>query len=149
MAKRLSICWSFTPCKRRGPRGNVALFCNALSSNWGFQHCARRAHCKSIACKWHCKIGHFSDGNQAPIVVRLLFSCTAGERATLTFCTSIGAYNALLWLCISCLLQPTHFLTMGIFAFTDRREAHYGVLLVDISSLPFIQTIPLGWAIFG
>ena len=38
------------------------------------------------------------------------------------------------------------FLMTGIFTFPGGREAHYGVLLADNSSLPSVLSIPLGRA---
>ena len=38
---------------------------------------------------------------------------------------------------------------MGIRTFPGGREAHYGVLLADISSLPSVLSNPPGQAIFG
>ena len=64
--KQLPVCRSFTFYEQRGLRGTVSLFCNTLSSNWGFQRIAGSAHCKFIAHMWPYERGHFSDGNQAP-----------------------------------------------------------------------------------
>ena len=41
-------------------------------------------------------------------------------------------------------LDATRFLPMGILTFPGRQEAHYGVLLADISSLPSILSVPVG-----
>ena len=76
------------------------------------------------------------------IAIKLLLSSADGEWATLQSCASIGAYNALLYMCIPRLMQPARVLTMGTLVFPSGREAHYGVLLADISSPPSVQTIP-------
>ena len=57
--KQIPVCQSLRVYKRRGRRGNVALFCNTLRGNWGFQHVARSAHCSFVVRRWHCEIGHF------------------------------------------------------------------------------------------
>ena len=46
-------------------------------------------------------------------------------------------------------MQLTSFQSMGILAFPGEHEAHHGILLVDISPIPFFQTIPPSWVVFG
>ena len=64
--KQIPVCWSFILYSQRGRQSNVSLFCSWKRGNWGFQRIVGSAHCKFIARVWHCKRGHFSNGNQPP-----------------------------------------------------------------------------------
>ena len=78
-ANRKPVCRSLIVCKRRGRRGNVALFYSLKRSDWCFQLVAGSAYCNSVYAQgmpWE----HFTDGNQNTCL--LIFNCFQTERAT-------------------------------------------------------------------
>ena len=146
--RQTNICLlMFTFYERRGPRGNVTLVYNTLSSNWGFQRIIGSAHCKFITLMWLCKRGHFSDGNQAPgchRIVCYLRNWRAGKAAI--FRVDLRLQRLVVSAHLA--LDAMRFLPIGILTFPCGREAHYGVLLADISSLPSVISVPPNRAIF-
>ena len=78
-ANRKPVCRSLIVCKRRGRRGNVALFYSRKRSDWCFQLVAGSAYCNSVYAQgmpWD----HFTDGNQNTCLS--IFNCFQTERAT-------------------------------------------------------------------
>ena len=147
--KQIPVCRSLSVYKRRGRRGNAVLFFNTLRGNWGFHRITGSAHCNSVAHRWQCKRGDFPMAIKLLIAVKWFFAWNDGERETPPSCASISGYNTLLQVRNCRLNRVTRFLTTGILTFPGGREANYGVLLADISSLPSVLSIPPGRVILG
>ena len=69
----------FNVFKRRGRRGNVALFYSKKASDWRFQLVAGSAHCNSVYAQGM-RREHFIDGKQNTCLP--IFKCLLAERAT-------------------------------------------------------------------
>ena len=81
MANKIFVCQSLIVFKRRGRRGNIALFYNLKHSDWGFQLVGGSAHCNSVyvdGMRWE----HFIDSKQIPICQYLCVYKRRGDEAT-------------------------------------------------------------------
>ena len=94
---------------------------------------------------WLCERSHFSDGNQAPDCRRIVY-CLRRWRAGNAAILRVDWRLQRLVVSAHLALDATRFLPMGILTSPGGREAHFGVLLADISSLPSVLPIPPGRA---